>query len=54
MFKKKITSVETIETNKKEELVSLLKAKTPTLFDRDPVITGDVNKLADEILELVS
>jgi len=50
MFKKKEVVVE----NKKELLVALLKAKTPTLFNRDPVIVGDVNKLADEILELVS
>jgi len=54
MFKKKLSSVETVETNKKEMLVNLLKTKTPTLFDRDPVMTGNVNKLADDILELVS
>lgn len=50
MFKKKIE----VKENKKELLVALLKAKTPTLFNRDPEITGDVNKLADEILDLVS
>jgi hypothetical protein len=56
MFKKKDTKEEVkeaVKENKKELLVALLKAKTPTLFNRDPVIVGDVNKLADDILELV-
>ncbi len=41
-------------TNKKEELLTLLKAKTPRLFDRDPMITGNLDKFADQILEIVS
>jgi hypothetical protein len=41
------------EVNKKEELIKLLKAKTPALFDREPTLTGNVEKLADEICNLL-
>lgn len=52
MFKKKITNEEPV-SDIKTELITFLKAKLPTMFDRDPVVTGDVNKLAGEILDLV-
>jgi len=55
-FKKTKESTESTSSkqeNKKDLLVALLKAKTPVLFDREPVLTGDVNKLADDILELI-
>lgn len=52
MFKKKITSEARVD--KKTELIKMLEKKLPTMFDRDPVITGNLNKLAEEILELVA
>jgi len=59
MFKKEKTIKETIKetftnkTDKKEVLVKFLKAKMPTMFNRDPDIVGDVNKFAEDILELI-
>lgn len=41
------------QTAKREELIALLKAKTPTLFDRDPTLTGNVEALAEEIISLL-
>ena len=49
------TKVETKKTNKRDELVALLAAKAPKLFDREPqgsVQSGQLSQLADEILAL--
>ena len=50
MFKKKKIEV---KINKTEELKTFLKTKTPTLFDRHPVLTGNLDKFVNEILEIV-
>jgi len=50
MFKK-TKKVEKV--NKSEELKTFLKAKTPTLFDRDPVLTGNLDLFVEEILKIV-
>lgn len=49
---KVITKVK-VEFNLKEELKKLLIQKVPALFDRTPEITGDINKLVDEIISLI-
>lgn len=38
-------------TNKREELKAYLAKKLPTMFDRDPVLTGNLDLLVDEILD---
>lgn len=51
---KKISTVETNapEKDTRAELINFIKAKAPTLFDRDPVLTGNVGAFADEIIKL--
>lgn len=40
------------EDSKKDKLKALLIKKLPTMFDRDPVITGNLDLLVDEILSI--
>ncbi len=38
------------EVSDKEGLKALLKSKLPGMFDRNPEITGDLDKLAEDII----
>ena len=48
----KTKSKEDVKDTKKE-LKEFLSQKLPTLFDRTPTITGNLDKLVEEILEIV-
>jgi len=43
----------TPKVDKKGELLAYLKVKTPTLFDRDPTLTGNLEAFADEIIKII-
>lgn len=38
----------------KRDVIAYIRAKAPTLFDRDPVLTGNVEKFAEEIIRIVT
>lgn len=40
------------EVLRREQLKTYLARKLPTMFDRDPVITGNLDLLVDEILSI--
>lgn len=48
-----LSTGESVYVDRKSALKMFLNKRLPSMFDRDPVITGDVGRLAEEIINLL-